>query len=235
MTMLIAAAAFFLAIHFFVSGTRLRDVIVGAIGERPYLGVFSLVSVAAIIWLVMSYNAAFAAGGEVWWDLGAGVRHLGIIVIAIAFLFVVSGILTSNPAALGEEGSVAKENVATGILRITRHPFLWGTALWAAFHVAANGDAPSVIFFGTFLVLAVVGTYLIDAKRARKMGAAWEGFAAKTSNLPFAAIVAGRNTLKLGEVLTWRQAAALGVFLVFLFVHAWLFGASPFPGGWVPF
>lgn len=235
MTMLIAAAAFFLAIHFLVSGTPLRDVIVGAIGERPYLGAFSLVSVAAIIWLVMSYNAASAAGGEIWWDLGAGVRHLGIFVVVIAFLFVMSGILTKNPAALGEEGSAANENVVTGILRITRHPFLWGTAIWAAFHVAANGDAPSVIFFGTFLVLAVIGTYLIDAKRARKMGAAWQGFAAKTSNVPFAAIIAGRNALKVGEILTWRQVVALGVFLLFLFIHAWAFGASPFPGGWVPF
>jgi uncharacterized membrane protein len=235
MTMLIAAAAFFLAIHFLVSGTRLRDAIVASIGERPYLGAFSLVSVAAIVWLVMSYNSAFAAGTPLWWDLGAGVRHLGIIVVALAFLLAVSGILTSNPTALGEEGAIAKDDVVQGVLRITRHPFLWGTALWAAFHLAANGDAASVVFFGTFLVLAVLGTYSIDAKRARKMGAAWTGFAAKTSNVPFAAIVQGRNSLKLGEIMTWRQAAALGAFVLFLFIHAWAFGASPFPGGWVPF
>jgi hypothetical protein len=35
--------------------------------------------------------------------------------------------------------------------------------------------------------------------------------------------------------LTWRLAAALGAFLLLLFLHAWAFGASPFPGGWVPF
>lgn len=235
MTMLIAAAVFFLAIHFLVSGTRLRGVLIGMMGERPYMGVFSLVSLAAIIWLAMSYNAASAAGGEVLWDLGVGVRHMGIPIIAIAFLFVVTGILTSNPAALGEEGSIAKDDVAKGILRVTRHPFLWGTAIWAAFHLAANGDSPSVVFFGTFLVLAVLGTYSIDAKRARTMGAAWTGFAAKTSNVPFGAIVTGRNTLKLGELLTWRQLAAIGVFVAVLFVHAWAFGASPFPSGWVPF
>jgi len=233
MTMLIAAAAFFLAIHLLIAGTRLRDAIVGTIGEGPYMGLFSLASLGGIVWLILSYNAAFAAGGEMLWNFGPGVSHLGIIVVAFAFLFVVSGLLTPNPSGVGQLAAVARE--PTGILRITRHPFLWGVAIWAAFHVAANGDTASVLFFGTFLVLAVLGTFSIDAKRARKMGDAWAAFAGKTSNVPFAAILAGRNSLKLAEILTYRQLAALAAFLAFLFLHAWAFGASPFPGGWVPF
>jgi hypothetical protein len=35
MGMLITAAVAFLAIHFLIAGTRLRDVITGAIGEGP--------------------------------------------------------------------------------------------------------------------------------------------------------------------------------------------------------
>jgi uncharacterized membrane protein len=233
MTMLIVAAAVFIGLHLLIAGTRLRDAIVGAIGEGPYMGLFSLASAGGIVWLVISYNAAFAAGSEILWDFGPGVSHLGIIVVAVAFLLAVSGLLTPNPAAVGQLAAAARE--PTGILRITRHPFLWGVALWAAFHVAANGDAASVLFFGTFLVLAVLGTFSIDAKRARKMAEAWAPFANKTSNVPFAAILGGRNTLKLGEILTFRQAAAIGAFLILLFLHAWAFRASPFPGGWVPF
>ncbi len=233
MTMLILAAAVFLGFHLFIAGTRLRDAIVGAIGEGPYMGLFSLASAGGIVWLAISYNAAFAAGSDVLWDFGPGVSHLGIIVVALAFLLGVSGLLTANPTAIGQQAAAAQE--PTGILRITRHPFLWGVAIWAAFHVAANGDAASVLFFGTFLVLSVLGTFSIDAKRARKMGDAWTAFAAKTSNVPFAAILAGRNSLKLGEILTFRQAAALAAFLAVLFLHAWAFGASPFPGGWRPF
>jgi uncharacterized membrane protein len=233
MTMLIAAAAVFIGLHLLIAGTRLRDAIVGAIGEGPYMGLFSLASAGGIVWLVISYNMAFAAGSEVLWDFGPGVSHLGIIVVAVAFLLAVSGLLTPNPTAVGQQAAAAQE--PTGILRITRHPFLWGVALWAAFHVAANGDVASVVFFGTFLVLAVFGTFSIDAKRARKMGEAWAAFARQTSNVPFAAILGGRNTLKLGEILTFRQAAAAGAFLALLFLHAWAFGASPFPGGWVPF
>ena len=233
MTMLIAAAVFFLVLHLIVAGTRVRDVIVRAVGERAYLGGFSVASVLGIVWLIMSYNQVSAEGSALLWDLGPGVRHLGIIVIAIAAFFVVSGLFTPNPTSVGMEATATRE--AAGILRITRHPFLWGVALWAAFHLAVNGDAASVILFGTFLVLAVAGTFSIDAKRARKMADGWIGFAGRTSNVPFVAILGGRNSLKLGELLTYRQAVAPLVFLVLLFSHAWLFGVSPFPSGWVPF
>lgn len=226
MTMLIAAALAFLALHLLIAGTRLRDVIVGAIGERAYLVLFSLASLGGIVWLALSYNAASAVGSDVFWDLGIGVKHLGFIVIGLAFLLGVPGLLTANPTSVGMESAAAHE--VSGVLRITRHPFLWSVALWAAFHLLANGDAASVVFFGTFLVLAVLGTFSIDAKRARKMGAAWTPFALRTSNMPFTAILGGRSALKLAELLGWRQAVAVGAFLAVLFAHEWAFSASPF-------
>mgnify|MGYP001591452051 CR=1 FL=1 len=235
MEMLAAAAFFFLAIHLLAAGTRLRDTVVGAIGERPYLGLFSLASVAGIVWLAVSYNAASAQGSALLWDFGPGIGHLGTVVVGAAFLLGVSGLLTPSPTAAGMESRSADPGTVQGVLRITRHPFLWSVALWAAFHLAANGDAASVLFFGTFLFLAVAGTYSIDAKRARMMGAVWQGFAARTSNVPFAAILGGRATLKLGELFSYRLAAAVLAYLAVLFAHGWAFGASPFPGGRAPF
>jgi len=67
------------------------------------------------------------------------------------------------------------------------------------------------------------------------MGEAWSGFAQRTSNVPFGAILTGRNSLKLAEIFGFRQLIALVVFAAVLFAHAWMFGVSPFPGGWVPF
>lgn len=233
MAMLITAAVVFLALHLLVAGTRARDAIVGAIGERAYLGLFSLASLGGIVWLALSYNATAAIGSDLLWDFGPGVRHMGLVVVALAFFLGVPGLMMPNPTTVGMEGAVTRE--VTGVLRITRHPFLWSVALWAAFHLLANGDAASVVFFGTFFVLAVLGTFSIDAKRARKMGATWAPFAQRTSNVPFGAILAGRNSLNLGELASWRQAVALVAFLGVLFAHAWAFGASPFPGGWVPF
>ncbi|MEQ1863301.1 MAG: NnrU family protein [Micropepsaceae bacterium] len=235
MTMLATAAIFFLAIHLLVAGTTLRDAAVRAVGERAYLGIFSLASVVGIVWLSLSYNAASAEGSAVWWDFGPGIKHLGTLVMAVAFLLGVSGLLTPSPTAAGMESRAADPNTVRGVLRITRHPFLWSVALWSAFHLTANGDAASAVFFGTFLVLSVAGTASIDAKRARKMGTDWQGFAARTSNVPFAAILSGRATFELRELISYRLAVAVAAFVAVLFLHAWAFSASPFPGGWVPF
>jgi uncharacterized membrane protein len=236
MDMLFAAAAVFLAIHFLVSGTRLRDAIVGAIGEGPYMGLFSLASLAAIFWLVISYNQAQASGANpLLYALGAGTRHLAIPVVLLAFLIGVPGLLTPNPTSLRQEGVATRPDAVRGILAITRHPFLWGVVIWSAMHLALNGDEASVVLFGTFFVLALLGPLSIDAKRKRKMGAAWDSFAARTSNVPFAAVFSGRVKPKWSEILDWRMAAAAVLFAIVLFAHARVIGASPFPGGWQPF
>jgi len=235
MMMLIAASTTFIAIHLLISGTRVRDALTGAIGEGPYMGLFSLASLGVIVWMVMAFNAASAsAENVVLYDLGPGVHDLGMLVVAIAFMLVVPALLTPNPTAVRQEATVSKPDTVRGVLRISRHPFLWGTAIWAAFHVVANGDEAAVIFFGTFAVLAVLGTVSIDAKRRRKMGDDWVAFAARTSNVPFAAIVSGRTTFSAREYFDWRFLAALVIFAALLFAHPHIFGASPFPNGAVP-
>jgi len=230
MVMLIAAGLVFLAIHLLVSGTRVRDAITGAIGEGPYMGLFSLASLLTLVWLVSSYNAAASSpDNRVLYDLGRGVRDLGIPVVAIAFLLGIQGLFVPNPTAVKQGAAAAKDSNIRGVLRITRHPFLWGVVLWSAFHVLANGDLASVIFFASFLAVAFLGTFSIDAKRKRKLGAVWDAFAAKTSNVPFAAVAGGRNSLNLGESLGWLFWLAAIVFAAILFAHAYLFHASPFP------
>jgi uncharacterized membrane protein len=235
MLSLALASALFLGLHVLVSGTKLRDAIVKAIGERPYIGAFSLTSLVAIIWMAVAYNHAALAENEIVWSFGPGVAHLGIPLVLLAFLLGVTGLLTPNPTAVGAGQLLDTNDPARGITRITRHPFMWGVVIWSAFHLFANGDRASILFFGTFFVVALSGATLIDAKRRRAYGERWSRFAQKTSNVPFAAIFTGRNTLKIGEIGWWRFLAAVGVFLAVLFLHPWLFSASPFPGGWTPY
>lgn len=236
MVILVTAAAVFLVLHLLIAGTGARDAIVGAIGERAYLGLFSLASIAAIVWLVLAYNAVQAGtDNPALYDLGPGVHHMGIVAIGIAFLLGVQGLFMANPTAVQGQAAAAKETTVKGVLRITRHPFLWSVVIWSAFHLAANGDEASVVFFGAFFLLALFGTFSIDAKRKRKMGATWDAFAGKTSNIPFAAVLAGRNTLNISESFGWRFWVAAILFLAFLFAHAHIFGVSPFPDGYVPF
>ena len=231
MIMLIAASATFLGIHLLVSGTRLRDAIVARIGEKPYLGLFALSSLGAVVWLCIAYNHAYAsADNHIVYDLGQGFRNFAIPVVAVAFMLAAPGVLMSNPTSAGQETATVR-----GVLRITRHPFLWGTAIWAGYHVLATTTLASVIFFSTFLVLALLGTRAIDAKCKRKRGAEWQAVTYQTSNLPFAAILAGRNRFVASEYFDWRFTVAVVEIAVFLFFHNYLFSMSPFPNGWLPF
>ena len=68
---------------------------------------------------------------------------------------------------------------------------------------------------------------MIDRKLAARRGADWQRFADASSNLPFAAILAGRQRLVLAEIGWWRIALALVIYVALLAAHPWLFGASP--------
>ena len=53
------------------------------------------------------------------------------------------------------------------MLRITRHPFLWGMALWGAKHLLVNGERFAVMLFGALALMAIFGARSIDRKAQR--------------------------------------------------------------------
>ena len=226
MASLLLGALFFDGIHFFISGTELRGKIVTLIGERRYQGLFSLMSLIGIVWLCRAYRQAeyFQL-----WEQSQTLHPIALIVMVVAFFFVVLAFTTPNPTAVGGEALLAQNEPARGIQRITRHPFLWGVALWSLMHLLLNGDLASVVFFGSFLLLAIGGPFSIDRKRKKASGDAWNRFAAVTSNVPFRAIIEGRNSLKIGELGWWPALLALVVYGVILYLHKTLFGVSPLP------
>jgi uncharacterized membrane protein len=233
MTMLWASATAFLGIHLFSARVRLRDLITNAIGETAYIVVFSLVSAVVLLWLYFAYNDASAsAGNHVLYDLGPWVKDAAIPVVLLAFVIGVPGLLLrKSPTRIGYQNVAPSPNSVTGIIAVTRHPFLWGFAIWSGFHLAATGDEASVILFGSLFLLALFGTVSIDAKRKRKLGADWDAFAAHTSNIPFAAILAGRVKPHWREIFGWPIGVAVLLFLLFLFGHMPMTGISPFPNG----
>lgn len=223
---LIVAAAFFLLIHFGIAGSRLRDVLVARLGEKTFRGLFALLSAAGLAWLIFAYRRAPL---ETLWLAPRPLAHSAFGLVLLAFLLAVPGLLTPNPTAAGREPRLESSDAVQGIVRVTRHPFLWGTALWALAHLLANGDLASVVFFGSLLLLALAGTFSIDAKRRRHFGASWNAFERATSNVPFGAIAAGRNRLAIGEIGAWRLLAALAAYAVVLAFHATWFGVNPLP------
>ncbi|HXV00310.1 MAG TPA: NnrU family protein, partial [Caulobacteraceae bacterium] len=216
--------------HLLVSGTRVRDAATGAIGEGPYMGLFSLASVAILTWMILAFGAAHrAAANAVLWSASPLTRDIQMVLQLLAFLLVVPGLATPNPTSVRQEGVLERPDAIKGMVRITRHPFLWGVAIWAADHLLVNGDVAGILLFGTMLLLALFGTASIDAKRRRALGPAWDAFAARTSSVPFAAILAHRQRLDLGEIGWWRPALAIALYVAVLFGHPYAFGVRALP------
>ncbi len=226
---LIWATLFFIAIHIVISGTKLRDAIVGATGEKIYSVLFSIASLVGIVWMVKAYPNA-KANAEMLWMPPKALLDSAPLIMLIVFLFVVIGALTPNPTAILTKNNISRDDAVRGITRITRHPVMWGFGIWGLMHMAVNAHSAAVVFFGGLAFTALAGTIAIDGKRARAYGDQWQSFKTQTSNIPFAALLKGSTKFKWSEISWWRPLIALVLYIVLLMGHRGLFGVSPIPG-----
>jgi len=221
MTLLIAAALLWIGIHLGLSGTRLRDAVVARIGDTAFSGLFSLLSIASITLLVRAWSLSPTT---LLWFAPDWLRWILVLAMLVALVLFVASVSRPNPTMIGPPGVTAQP--PRGMTRVTRHPMLWSFAIWAAVHVAGNGDSASVVFFGAFLVTALAGMPSIDAKLARRDPATWAALSAATSVLPFAAILAGRNRFVPREI-GWRvPLIAVAAWAALLRLHPVLFGVA---------
>jgi uncharacterized membrane protein len=223
MTRLVVASLVFLLTHY-VSSTPLRARLVALLGKNGYIVLYSAIAFATLGAMVWAYYRAPYIG---LWHVPA-LRYAPLLLMPVALVLVVAGVFTRNPTAVGAERALRQDNAVQGVLRVTRHPVMWGIALWALVHVAARGDAAALVFFGTLLMLAMSGTLLIDRRKKEEAGADWQRFVQETSNVPFAAIVAGRTHFSADEIGWSRLAIALLLYFTLLWVHSALFGARPY-------
>jgi uncharacterized membrane protein len=220
-TILLAlAAAAFLATHL-VSGTSLRPRLIGALGEWPYRGLYTLVAFLTLGAMIWAYRRAPAS--PIW----PGLHLLPLLVMPFAFILLVAGVYR-NPTVVGAEKLLQSDEPARGMIRITRHPVMYAIMLWALAHVLARGDTASLLFFGGLFLVALFGTISMDGRKARELGEDWRRFATLTSHLPFQAIAQGRNRLVWREIGWARPFIGLVLFGAFLAIHPWLFGVRPY-------
>lgn len=220
---LLAAAVFFVGTHLVISSTQLRPQLIARIGENGYRALYSLVSFIALLWMILSYNRSTY---EPFWFGGTGAQHLAMLLMPVAVFLVVCGNSAANPTSVGQTPDPDGGEPATGIIRVTRHPTMWGVGIWAVLHIFANDDQASAIFFGAFAVLALGGAQVLDARRTRENAPGWGIFLQRTSFVPFAAIIQGRQKFVWSEIGWLRVAISLAVYLALIFGHAWISGVS---------
>ena len=213
---LIIAGGAFCGSHILLSSTRLRGSLRDQLGERGFLAVYSLTSLVIFAWFVAAYAGAPMI---VLWPRQQWTALVPVSVMPFAAILLVAGYSTRNPTAVGMERSARADDPAPGILRVTRHPVMWAIGLWAVSHVVANGDVSSSLFFGSLAALAFGGTVLIDRKKQLALGSNWRRLAEVTSNLPFAALVAGRTGLRWRDIGFLRIAAGLLLYAVLYLAH----------------
>src|SRR5262245_15610348 len=145
MTLLSIGTVIFVGVHLLamlLPGTR--DRLEARLGENPYKGLFSLVSAIGLILMIYGFYTTRGAlePDDYIYTPAPWTRHAAMGLVLLAFI--------SLGASHGK-----------GYLKLwLKHPMSIGFGLWAFAHLLANGEKPAIIFFGTFLVLAVLDIIL---------------------------------------------------------------------------
>lgn len=217
MSLLITTCVLFVGTHLALSHP-LRDGLASRLGERGFQIVYSIVAIATFIMLLQAWRGMppeppLWAVGDILWILAS------IIVLFASVLLM--GSLIGNPALAAPGAVAAAQGAPRGVFAITRHPMMWGFALWAVAHVLVVPTPAQIILSGTIVFLALFGSAGQDSKKARLMGDAWRHWAARTSFVPFARQIGGATPW--GDTIP-RPHALFGGIVLWL-VATWGHGA----------
>ncbi len=218
MTMVLAASLAFVGTHFLLSHP-LRAPIVQAVGEKGFLGIYSLVAFATLGWMIVAYRSDIET--NMMWPVGDGLWAVATVSMAFAAILLM-GSLIGNPAMPDPEGKIGVPAEAKGVFAITRHPMLWSFALWGVAHIIVYPVAKNIIVAVAIIVLSLVGAALQDSKKKRLKPQDWRRWEAMTSYWPFAAIVQRRA--RFGRFGMHTLAGGLIVWLAATWAHIPLAG-----------
>ncbi len=204
---LVTACALFVGTHFLMSHPA-RAKLVSAMGPSGFQGFYSLVSLALFGWMIWALRKA--PSGESLW---AATDGIWIAASALSLLAAVlfAGSFVGNPVLADANSSAAKalaERTPSGMFRVTRHPMMWGFALWALSHILVAPRTENFIFLGSFVFLALVGAAAQDRKKSEQLGDAWQSWQSQTSYWPRLSQLSGVGIrIWLGAILFWLAAS----------------------------
>lgn len=220
------ACLLLLVTHLGVSSTPLRPWLIRTLGESVYLGGYAILALLAIGLMIDAYTGL--AHDLYIWPPTPSAANLALAIMPVALVLLISGLMCRNPTGV-KMAEVVHEVTGypmPGILRITRHPVQWGILLWAVAHLITNGDQASIVFFGTFALLAALGSVAIDRRRRQDPAPDWQAFYGMTSNIPFAALLAGRNRLAVSDINWTAVVVGLTFYAVLYYFHGLVSGVA---------
>lgn len=204
---LLAASVALVGTHFALSHP-LRAPLVSALREGGFMLVYNAVAIACMVWMYLAFTDAppadLGGSGDFGWTLAT--------VLTLPALALFLGAMTPRNPAMPTPGAEAAARAGpAGAFLITRHPMMWGFALWSLSHIVLWWSTRTLIVSGAILILALVGAKLQDAKKRGQMGDAWLAWEQQTSFVP--------RLSKLGA-LGWKGwLAALLAWGVLMWVH----------------
>lgn len=214
---LIAANIAFVGSHFAMSHP-LRAPMVKALGAGGFQLAYTAVSFATLAWVYFAFLAAPAAdlpgSGEAGWIIATLLTWPAMVLLAGSFI--------GNPALPTPMAEAQTRAEPRGVLRVTRHPMMWGIGLWAIAHLVLFWSTRTMVTAAAMGILALVGARLQDGKKELLMGDAWAEWERKTSYWPrwgkllsvgAVPLVAGTALWLAGSwVHLWRAGIPAGVF-----------------------
>ena len=128
-----------------------RDGLKARLGEKAYKGLYSLVSLAGIVLLVIGYwGSRSGPRAADWLYLPAEwSKHVVMLFVLLAFILI---------GASHGKGYLKKW---------LRNPMSIGIGLWSAGHLLANGKRTDVYLFGMFLVVALADIIMSEIRGKR--------------------------------------------------------------------
>ena len=156
------------------------------LGYGPYMGLYSLVSIAGFVLIIWGFGAARPA--PILYQPPVWMAHLNLVLMLPAMILLA--------AAYAPTGRIKKA---------AKHPMLAAVKIWALGHLLANGELNSVLLFGSFLAYGV-----IDRIAVKKRGDIGPGPDAPVSAMgDVAALVIG--TAAYAAILLWLHPILFGV------------------------
>jgi uncharacterized membrane protein len=149
MTLLIAGLVIFLGIHSIsIVAPSLREQMLTKLGEGPWKGLYSLISIIGLVLIVYGYGAA-RLEPTVLYVPPSWLRHFAFVLLLLVFPLVLA---THFPGRIKAK---------------LKHPMIIGVKLWALAHLLANGNLADVLLFGAILAWAVADLISVKRRAAR--------------------------------------------------------------------